>query len=68
MLIGYARTSTFDQKAGLEGQIDQLLAMGCNKVFSEQVPASSDGGPSPGNRATSGGVSFSDRMGRYGRA
>lgn len=37
MLIGYARTSTFDQKAGLEGQIDQLRSMGCNKVFSEQV-------------------------------
>jgi DNA invertase Pin-like site-specific DNA recombinase len=37
VLIGYARTSTFDQKAGLEGQIDQLRSMGCNKVFSEQV-------------------------------
>ncbi|MEP3422931.1 MAG: recombinase family protein [Erythrobacter sp.] len=37
MLLGYARTSTFDQKAGLDGQIEQLLATGCNKVFSEQV-------------------------------
>lgn len=37
MLIGYARTSTFDQKAGLDGQMKQLLATGCNKVFSEQV-------------------------------
>jgi len=37
MLIGYARTSTFDQIAGLESQIDQLTALGCDKVFSEQV-------------------------------
>ena len=37
MLIGYARTSTFDQKAGLDGQIQQLSATGCTKVFSEQV-------------------------------
>lgn len=37
MLIGYARTSTFDQKAGLDGQIEQLTATGCSKVFSEQV-------------------------------
>ena len=37
MLIGYARTSTFDQKAGLEGQIEQLTATGCNKIFAEQV-------------------------------
>lgn len=37
MLIGYARTSTFDQKAGLQGQIDQLLSLGCGKVFQEQV-------------------------------
>lgn len=37
MDIGYARVSTFDQKAGLEGQIEQLTATGCNKIFSEQV-------------------------------
>lgn len=37
MLIGYARTSTEDQVAGLEGQISQLAAAGCDKVFSEQV-------------------------------
>lgn len=37
MDIGYARVSTFDQKAGLDGQIEQLTATGCNKVFAEQV-------------------------------
>ncbi|MFK4005013.1 recombinase family protein [Qipengyuania sp. NPDC077563] len=37
MLIGYARTSTFDQIAGLESQIENLTASGCSKVFSEQV-------------------------------
>ena len=37
MLIGYARTSTFDQIAGLESQIESLTATGCSKVFSEQV-------------------------------
>lgn len=38
MLIGYARTSTFDQIAGLEAQIEQLLDTGCkDKIFREQV-------------------------------
>ena len=37
MLIGYARTSTLDQKAGFEAQIEQLKAEGCEKVFREQV-------------------------------
>lgn len=41
MLIGYARTSTFDQRAGLEGQVEQLLETGC-KVFSEQVSSVAD--------------------------
>lgn len=36
MLVGYARTSTFDQIAGLEAQIAELTATGC-KVFSENV-------------------------------
>jgi DNA invertase Pin-like site-specific DNA recombinase len=35
--IGYARTSTLDQKAGLEVQLEELKAAGCEKVFSEQV-------------------------------
>lgn len=37
MLIGYARTSTLDQKAGIEAQARDLAAAGCEKVFSEQV-------------------------------
>lgn len=37
MLIGYARTSTVEQVAGLEAQQAALGATGCNKVFSEQA-------------------------------
>lgn len=37
MLIGYARTSTLDQKAGLEAQIDELKKAGCDRMFEEQV-------------------------------
>ena len=37
MLIGYARTSTIEQEAGLEAQERDLRALGCQKVFAEQV-------------------------------
>lgn len=37
MLIGYARTSTADQDAGLEAQARDLRAAGCEKVFAEKV-------------------------------
>ena len=37
MIIGYARTSTVDQKAGFEAQLRELKAAGCEKVFAEQV-------------------------------
>lgn len=37
MLVGYARTSTADQRAGLEAQERDLRAAGATKVFSEQV-------------------------------
>jgi DNA invertase Pin-like site-specific DNA recombinase len=37
MLIGYARTSTVDQKAGLEAQERDLRTAGAEKVFAEQV-------------------------------
>lgn len=37
MLIGYARTSTLDQKASLEAQERDLRAVGCEKVYREQV-------------------------------
>lgn len=39
MLIGYARTSTTDQTAGLEAQLRDLNAAGCQKVFEEQTSA-----------------------------
>src|ERR1700688_652081 len=37
MLVGYARTSSIGQIAGLEGQERELQAAGCEKVFREQV-------------------------------
>ncbi len=37
MLIGYARTSTFEQQAGLDTQLEELEKFACDKVFSEQV-------------------------------
>jgi DNA invertase Pin-like site-specific DNA recombinase len=37
MKIGYARTSTADQQAGLDAQLAELQQRGCNKIFSEQV-------------------------------
>lgn len=36
-VIGYARTSTADQHAGLDDQIAELKAAGCTRIFSEQV-------------------------------
>jgi DNA invertase Pin-like site-specific DNA recombinase len=37
MLVGYARTSSLGQIAGLEGQERELQDAGCQKVFREQV-------------------------------
>jgi len=37
MEIGYARTSTFEQVAGLEAQQRDLEAAGCKKIYAEQV-------------------------------
>ena len=37
MLIGYARTSTVEQVAGLEAQEVSLRATGCSKLFAEQA-------------------------------
>ena len=39
MLVGYARTSTTQQKYSLEAQIESLNTAGCEKIFSEQVSA-----------------------------
>ena len=37
MRIGYARTSTTDQQAGFEAQVRDLEAVGCEKIYQEQV-------------------------------
>jgi DNA invertase Pin-like site-specific DNA recombinase len=37
MLVGYARTSTLEQEAGLDAQIRALTALGCERLFREQV-------------------------------
>lgn len=42
MQLGYARTSTQEQVAGLEAQIRDLKAAGCEEVYSEQVSALGD--------------------------
>ena len=36
-MVGYARTSTIDQKAGLEAQLRDLEQAGCQKVFREEI-------------------------------
>jgi DNA invertase Pin-like site-specific DNA recombinase len=37
--IGYGRTSTLDQRAGMEAQLRELRFAGCEKIFQEQVSA-----------------------------
>ena len=37
MIVGYARTSSLGQIAGLEAQERDLQGAGCGKIFSEQV-------------------------------
>lgn len=37
MRVGYARTSTVEQQAGLEAQQRDLLITGCERIFIEQV-------------------------------
>lgn len=37
MLVGYARTSTVEQQAGIEAQRRDLAIAGCTKLFVEQV-------------------------------
>ena len=37
MLVGIARTSTLEQEAGLEAQVRDLKAYGCEEIYQEQV-------------------------------
>lgn len=37
MLVGVARTSTLEQEAGLEAQVRDLKAYGCDEIYQEQV-------------------------------
>ena len=39
ILVGYARTSTCEQQAGLDAQVRDLKVAGCEEIFSEQVSA-----------------------------
>ncbi len=39
MKVGYARTSSLEQQAGLDAQFRDLKGAGCEKIFSEQVSA-----------------------------
>jgi DNA invertase Pin-like site-specific DNA recombinase len=39
ILVGYARVSTCDQQAGLDAQLRDLKAAGCEELFSEQISA-----------------------------
>jgi len=42
MILGYARTSTADQIAGLDAQIRDLEAAGCDRVLHEQISSVKD--------------------------
>jgi DNA invertase Pin-like site-specific DNA recombinase len=42
MIVGYARTSTTDQVAGLTDQIAQLEALGCERIWQEHASAVGD--------------------------
>src|SRR5688572_11682333 len=42
MLVGYARTSTVEQIAGLEAQLRDLKAAGCERIFQEQRSSVTD--------------------------
>jgi DNA invertase Pin-like site-specific DNA recombinase len=37
MIVGYARTSTIEQIAGLEAQLKELRSVGCDKIYQEQI-------------------------------
>jgi DNA invertase Pin-like site-specific DNA recombinase len=37
MLVGYAKSGTIEQEGGLDDQLRELTALGCGKIFQEQV-------------------------------
>jgi DNA invertase Pin-like site-specific DNA recombinase len=37
MLVGYAKSGTIEQEGGLEDQLRELTALGCGKIFQEQI-------------------------------
>src|ERR1700722_8637061 len=45
MIVGYARTSTLDQQAGLQAQVRDLEAAGCERTFQEHVSSVSAARP-----------------------
>lgn len=45
--IGYARTSTVEQEAGLEAQQRELEALGCKRVYAEQISGAIPAGQRP---------------------
>ena len=44
MILGYRRSSTAEQQAGYEAQLETLRAHGCDKVFGEMVSSISERG------------------------
>ena len=42
MILGYARTSTADQIAGLDAQVRDLEAAGCERILREQISSIKD--------------------------
>ncbi len=42
MIVGYGRTSTVEQRAGLDGQVRELTAAGAERLFTEQVSSVAD--------------------------
>ena len=46
MIVGYARTSTTDQAAGLAAQERDLTAAGAERIFGEQISSTSPSGRS----------------------
>lgn len=44
-ILGYARTSTTDQTAGLDAQVTELTAAGCDRIYREHISGAQDDRP-----------------------